>query len=243
MKERNCRKKIATLLSLMGFHDPDPETTIQIMCRKLFEIQEKNKKLSTNITKVTFKFKAKTLVQENTTNFFAVIVPKKKRSSIKRVANFRLKNVDNTKKDSRNVIIYDNVKNNDNVMELSNFITNMGGSEVELVFEKRLTASDVAKNHGRLLIPVLKVKNPGFLTSDEKTKLGNEENISVLVFDPERRKLILNLGQWNMRTNENYVLKTQWNQLVSVNGFKENMVIQVLSFRVEKQLCFAIVRV
>lgn len=91
-------------------------------------------------------------------------------------------------------------------------------------------------------MPVLQLKNPDFLTIDEKTKLANEENISVWVFDPERRISTLNLGQWKMRATENYVLKKQWNQVVSVNGFTDNMVIQLLSFRVKQQLCFALVR-
>ncbi|MFS7953254.1 putative DNA-binding pseudobarrel domain superfamily [Helianthus anomalus] len=118
------------------------------------------------------------------------------------------------------------------------FIKSVGGSEAEFVIEKRLTVSDVNPNQGRLLIPVLQLKNKkGFVTADEETMMGMKEDVSVWVFDPERRKSTLNLAKWKM-SKECYVLKTKWNHVVKTNGFKEEMVIRVLSFRVDHQLCF-----
>ncbi|XP_076929817.1 B3 domain-containing protein At2g32645-like [Bidens hawaiensis] len=129
---------------------------------------------------------------------------------------------------------------NSSDQKTKDFIKSVGGSEAELVIEKRLTVSDVSGNLGRLLIPV---KNPGFLTGEEKAILGEKQNVSVLVFDPERRKVALNLGKWKM-SKEYYVLKTNWNQVVCTNGLKEEMVIRVLLFRdVQQKLCFAIDRV
>lgn len=262
--EKRCRKNIAKLLSLIGFQDDDPETTIKIMRQKLKEIQEKeanvtaaankNKKLSPNVKKVTFKFGGKTSyiirekqVEENT-NF--ADIAKKKLSDIKRVANLKFKGESSSSAGTRNYMEIDDSRNHedddddDGVMDLDDFIRSINGTKGELVIEKQLTSSDVGKSHGRLLIPALRVMNPAsFLTRDEKWELENKENISVWVFDPKRRIFQLNLGQWNMSEKKNYVLKTQWNQLVSMNGFKENMVIQVLSFRVDQQLCFALVRV
>ncbi|KAL8256142.1 hypothetical protein R6Q59_031209 [Mikania micrantha] len=132
----------------------------------------------------------------------------------------------------------------ENPNSIQHFIASIGGSDVVLVMEKKLTKSDCDKNQGRLLMPILKVNNTGFLSMNEKKKLTGviRESISVEVFDPKRRKLTLNLAQWKMK-NENLVFKTNWVKLVHTNGFKENMVIRVLAFRVDQRLCFAVVRV
>ncbi|KAF5809418.1 putative DNA-binding pseudobarrel domain superfamily [Helianthus annuus] len=83
------------------------------------------------------------------------------------------------------------------------FIKSVGGSEAEFVIEKGLMISDVTPNHGRLLIPVLQVENQGFLTADEETMMGKKD-VSVWVFDPERRKSTSNLAKWRM-SKECYV--------------------------------------
>ncbi|KAK9072085.1 hypothetical protein SSX86_008517 [Deinandra increscens subsp. villosa] len=129
----------------------------------------------------------------------------------------------------------------DHMTEIKDYIKSVGGSEAELVIEKKLTKSDCDKNLGRLLIPAIQVKNPGFLALNEKRKLQMKECISVEVFDPQRRTWMLNLAQWKKK-NENYALRTKWKDLVVANGWKENMIIQVLSFRINEKLCFAVVR-
>ncbi|GJS33855.1 B3 domain-containing protein, DNA-binding pseudobarrel domain protein [Tanacetum coccineum] len=159
-----------------------------------------------------------------------------------------------TKKDSRNVcsllikgfecgqcIDKDMEKDSRN---LKDFIKSIGGTKVEFVMEKKLTKTDVTKSQGRLLIPKLQVKNDVFLTEDEENKLRiNKESIKVRVLDPERRTFTMNLGIWCMMKSENYVLKSGWNQVVDMNGLKENMIVRVWSFRADQQMWFAVVRV
>ncbi|KAI3822011.1 hypothetical protein L1987_09592 [Smallanthus sonchifolius] len=242
MKEQKCRKHIDNFLSALNFHDNDPETTIKIMRRKLHEIEQKQSaaavvlKKPPTIRKIIIKFGgSKTSAVQD--RLPPIVLHKRPHSETLVAGNHDIE------KDSKTLICKRRKKNNNvdsaNVMD---FIRSMGGSEADLVIEKRLTSSDVTSNHGRLLIPVLKVKNPGFLNVDEKMKLGNREDISVWVFDPEKRRSTLNLAKWRM-SNEYYVLKTNWNDVVKANGLKEGMVIRVLSFRVHQKLCFALVRV
>ncbi|KAK1436050.1 hypothetical protein QVD17_01825 [Tagetes erecta] len=206
----------------MRFHDDDLQTTIKLMRKKLLQIQQKE--------------------------LPAAVMSHKKKKKKKKIINIRshcdqpsLANNTDVETDSRNARTASHSKT---LICDDDFITSIGGSEVELVIEKRLTQSDVNKNHGRLLIPAMKVKNQGFLNDDEKMKLGNKEDVSVLVFDPEKRRWVLNLGKWRM-SNEYYVLKTKWNDVVNANELKEGMVMRVFSFRVhdDHKLCFALVLV
>nr|XP_043622207.1 B3 domain-containing protein At1g32030-like [Erigeron canadensis] len=127
---------------------------------------------------------------------------------------------------------------------LNAFIRSIGGSEPELMMWKRLSDSDVTCSQCRLLIPpsTLANKDLGFLTSDEKKRLKSNENISVWVFDLERRKQLMSFKQWG-KDKKLYALIKEWNKLVSINGLKADMNVQVWSFRVgfEQQLCFALV--
>ncbi|KAM0011449.1 putative transcription factor B3-Domain family [Helianthus debilis subsp. tardiflorus] len=241
---RMGRMKIAKLLSLMGFHDDDPDATTQIMRQRLREIEERTTaaNCSTTTRKLKIKFGGKaSVIQEDPTNHDtepgSSSLPSENRDNEDGV--MELNNGDNMGTHSTSVALEN--PNSDH-MEIEDFIRSIGGSEVKLVIEKMLTKSDCEKSQGRLLIPTLQVKNHGFLWMDEEDKLGNKESISVEVFDPERRKLTLNLVQWKM-TKKTYALKTNWKKLVITNGLKESMVIRVLSFRLHQKLCFAVVRV
>ncbi|KAM0024038.1 putative transcription factor B3-Domain family [Helianthus debilis subsp. tardiflorus] len=241
---RMGRMKIAKLLSLMGFHDDDPDATTQIMRQRLREIEERTTaaNCSTTTRKLKIKFGGKaSVIQEDPTNHDtepgSSSLPSENRDNEDGV--MELNNGDNMGTHSTSVALEN--PNSDH-MEIEDFIRSIGGSEVKLVIEKMLTKSDCEKSQGRLLIPTLQVKNHGFLWMDEEDKLGNKESISVEVFDPERRKLTLNLVQWKM-TKKTYALKTNWKKLVITNGLKESMVIRVLSFRLDQKLCFAVVRV
>ncbi|KAI3687359.1 hypothetical protein L1987_81054 [Smallanthus sonchifolius] len=247
IKKQKCRKHIANFLSALNFHDNDPETTIKTMRRKLQEIEQKQSaaavvlKKPPTIRKIIIKFGgSKTSTVEEQRRLPPIVLHKRPHSE-----TLVSGNDDDIEKDSKTLICkrQKNINNNVDSANVMDFITSMGGSEAELVIEKRLTSSDVTSNHGRLLMPALKVKNPGFLSVDEKIKLGNREDISVWVFDPEKSRSTLNLTKWRM-SNEYYVLKTNWNDVVKANGLKEGMVIRVLSFRLHDQkLCFALVRV
>ncbi|KAJ0795975.1 putative DNA-binding pseudobarrel domain superfamily [Helianthus annuus] len=223
LKQQKGRLHIANFLATMNYHDDDLQTTIKIMRNKLLEIQQRESSAVVNkpqtVRKIIFKFGgSKTVLHKH----------------------------DDMEKDSRNASHSETLmckrqkKSEEGVMD---FIKSVGGSEAEFVIEKRLTVSDVTPNQGRLLIPVLQLKNKkGFLTADEETMMGKKEDVSVWVFDAERRKSTLNLAKWQM-SKECYVLKTNWNYVVKTNGFKEEMVIRVLSFRVDHQLCFLLDRV
>ncbi|KAK1408171.1 hypothetical protein QVD17_39806 [Tagetes erecta] len=253
-REEIGRKKIGTLLSLMGFHDDDPDATARIMRERLRQIEEQTKKRST-IKKINFKFGGKTVfkvpLQTPTMGDDDDMQIDSSNHSSKDMIN----NNNNVIEVDQGIEEKNNSGNEDGVMEtnlssenpncdtdIKEFIKSIGGSKVELVIEKKLTKSDCDKNQGRLLIPELQVMSRGFLGIDEKRKLEMRECISVEMFDPERRKIMLNLGQWKMK-HENYVLKTNWNKLVFMNGLRENMVVRLLSFRVDQKLCFAVVRV
>ncbi|KAM0067161.1 putative DNA-binding pseudobarrel domain superfamily [Helianthus debilis subsp. tardiflorus] len=215
LKQQKGRLHIANFLAAMNYHDDDLQTTIKIMRNKLLEIQQRE---SSDV----------------------VNKPQTVRKIIFKFGGSKtvLHKHDDMEKDSRNASHSETLmckrqkKSDEGVMD---FIKSVGGSEAEFVIEKRLTVSDVT--------PVLQLKNKkGFLTADEDTMMGKKEDVSVWVFDPERRKSTLNLAKWKM-SKECYVLKTNWNHVVKTNGFKEEMVIRVLSFRVDRQLCFLLDRV
>ncbi|KAF5794426.1 putative B3 DNA binding domain, DNA-binding pseudobarrel domain superfamily [Helianthus annuus] len=223
LKQQKGRRRIKNFLAAINYHDDDLQTTIKIMRMKLLEIQQRDSSAVINkpqtVRKIIFKFSgSKTVLHKH----------------------------DDIEKDSRNMSHSETKRqkiNNGGMQFVMDFIKSVGGSEAQFVIEKRLTISDVNPNQGRLLIPVLQLKNKkGFLTADEETMMGNKEDVSVWVFDPERRKSMLNLAKWKM-SKECYVLKTNWNQVVKANGFKEEIVIRVLSFRVDDQLCFVLDRV
>ncbi|KAI3716809.1 hypothetical protein L1987_67975 [Smallanthus sonchifolius] len=261
-KEQRGRMKIAKLLSLMGFHDDDHDTTVEIMLRRLRQIEGKTQvatlhKTPSPIKKFTIKFGGKTIVKVPLQTSVSEIIagsPDDDDDDDMEIdySSFDFEdhgsnmiNYDQSFEETRFMNMETNLPSenpNFGGMEIEEFIASIGGSEAVLVIEKKITKSDCDKSQGRLLIPVLQVKNPGFLRMNEREKLGMREDVSVEVFDPERCKSTLNLAQWKMK-NENYVLKTNWRKLVFKNGLKENTVIRVLAFRVDQQLCFAVVRV
>ncbi|KAI3707209.1 hypothetical protein L6452_25526 [Arctium lappa] len=126
---------------------------------------------------------------------------------------------------------------------LKKLIARIGGSEPVLVIEKRLTYTDGNRKQGRLLIPKVQVKNDEFLTQPEKAKIGRKEDLPVWVFDPKHEKSTLTFGLCMMNNNTNYALKNKWNKVAEANKWKEGTVLQVWTFRVHLQLCFALVRV
>ncbi|MFS8003129.1 putative DNA-binding pseudobarrel domain superfamily [Helianthus anomalus] len=221
LKQQKGRLHIANFLAAMNYHDDDLQATIKTMRKKLLEIQQRESSAVINkpqtVRKIVFKFGgSKTVLHKH----------------------------DDIEKDSSSeTLICKRQKIKKSEEGVMDFIKSVGGSEAEFVIEKRLTVSDVNPNQGRLLIPGLQLKNKkGFLTADEETMMEKKEDVSVWVFDPERRKSMLNLAKWRM-SKECYALKTNWNHVVKTNGFMEEMVIRVLSFRVGQQLCFVLDRV
>ncbi|KAK9048420.1 hypothetical protein SSX86_032617 [Deinandra increscens subsp. villosa] len=250
--EAICREKIAMLLCLLDFHD-DPTCTTETMLRRLRQIEERNPKHSsatTVIRKITFKFDGKKYVNQaappdasdnlDSENPKMISYDGKESDQKSFQQQAKKKKISGNDQDGDHIVT-ENPSCSDDIMKFGDFIKSIGGSEIELVIRKTLTKSDCDKGLGRLLIPAIQVKNPGFLAVDEKRRLEMKECISVDVFDPQRRKWTLNLAQWNMK-NGNYALRTKWKNIVRENGFKENTVIRVFSFRVQQKLCFVVVR-
>ncbi|KAJ0718381.1 putative B3 DNA binding domain, DNA-binding pseudobarrel domain superfamily [Helianthus annuus] len=234
LKQQKGRRRIRNFLAAINYHDDDLQTTIKIMRMKLLEIQQRDSSAVINkpqtVRKIIFKFGGSK-------------TPLHKHHDIEKDSRNTSHSETKRQKINNGGMQLMIKKNSEEGVGVMDFIKSVGGSEAQFVIEKRLTISDVNPNQGRLLIPVLQLKNKkGFLTADEETMMGNKEDVSVWVFDPERRKSMLNLAKWKM-SKECYVLKTNWNQVVKANGFKEERVIRVLSFRVDDQLCFVLDRV
>ncbi|KAL7605250.1 putative B3 domain-containing protein At3g24850 [Lactuca sativa] len=131
--------------------------------------------------------------------------------------------------------------------ELEEFITNkLKGKEAKVVIQKTLFSSDLRKNQNRLSMPMKQLKPDEFLRKNEKEDLENGMELKVGLLGPrlEMHKKPMMLKMWRMKSTKNYVLKTNWNEFVMVNEKdfknKENTEIQVWSFRIDEDLCFAI---
>ncbi|KAK3040301.1 hypothetical protein RJ639_028216 [Escallonia herrerae] len=134
--------------------------------------------------------------------------------------------------------------------DVENEILRLGGSDVKLVIQKGLYATDVNDNHNRLSIPAL-TASKGFLTEDEEKRHENHngyvESVDVKLIEPKGGDpAILSFRRWNMKKKSGkssacYVLTSNWNAVKKRNGLEENMVIQLWSFRVQGELWFALV--
>ncbi|XP_057962215.1 B3 domain-containing protein At1g32030-like [Malania oleifera] len=131
-------------------------------------------------------------------------------------------------------------------------ITQIGGTEIILVIQKRLSDTDVSKSHNRLSIPLRQAKAE-FLTAQEKDSLGQRIGKKVngmgvpMMVEPDLEFMTVTLKRWDMKkdtgkTSSSYVLVSEWNKIVEKNGLKKEDDIQLWSFRCNTQLCFALVQ-
>ncbi|OWM77966.1 hypothetical protein CDL15_Pgr018535 [Punica granatum] len=122
-------------------------------------------------------------------------------------------------------------------------IQSMGGSNVKLILQKKLTCSDMKADQGRFLLPRCRVL-ANFLGQEEWQRLKSGGNICVPVIEPCLRVSTLSLRRWKMSSSHVFVLNTGWNKITHdpENGLVEDDVVQVWSYRVEGRLCFAIVK-
>ncbi|XP_024987866.1 B3 domain-containing protein At2g31420-like [Cynara cardunculus var. scolymus] len=137
------------------------------------------------------------------------------------------------------------VISNNTTERLKEFITGeMKGSDLKLVIQKILYATDLAKNQNRLSMPMNQLETLDFLTSDEKQLLDRDGEFKVPLLGPtlQMHTNPMTLRMWNLKSTSNYVLKTNWNQFVEKNKeyLTANTTVQVWSFRREEKLCFAI---
>ncbi|XP_031373301.1 putative B3 domain-containing protein At3g49610 [Punica granatum] len=138
--------------------------------------------------------------------------------------------------------------------DVRNSIEGSGGTDILLVCEKYLTASDVKKEESRLLMPESVIKSSSFLNDQErellKTRVGNTNKmreIPVKLLEPTLTSCDLGLRRWEMRKNGgksstvSYVLARGWNGVVARNDLKKGDLVQVWSFRVGLELGLALI--
>ena len=118
------------------------------------------------------------------------------------------------------------------------------GSEIKLVIQKVLYMSDLSKSLNRLNLPFNQLETKDFLTDEEKTNLERGEEIVVPLLGPTLRMYDepMKLKIRRMLSTKNYVLMNKWNNFVEENKdyLKHLSTIQLWSFRVDQQLCFAL---
>ncbi|GFZ16723.1 hypothetical protein Acr_25g0011320 [Actinidia rufa] len=133
-------------------------------------------------------------------------------------------------------------------------IEGLNGSEIVLVFQKKLFDSDVSKGQCRLLMPHKQIKTHGFLTPEERdslNKIGERiQHKEVRLIDPScQKEWVVSLKIWEMGKSNNhhvnymYSLGKNWYKIVQSNGLKTGMIVQLWAFRVESNLRFALVKV
>ncbi|CAK9146664.1 unnamed protein product [Ilex paraguariensis] len=126
-------------------------------------------------------------------------------------------------------------------IEFRILIQNMGGSQEMLIIQKPLYKTDLSRSHGRLSIPQSQIKTD-FLTAVER-ELLNESELKVKLIEPCLEHSYIHLRKWDMNTRAIYVLVNSWNEVLSKkkNGLEEGMMVQLWSFRVDSELCLALV--
>ncbi|XP_047962228.1 putative B3 domain-containing protein At3g24850 [Salvia hispanica] len=124
-------------------------------------------------------------------------------------------------------------------------------TEAKLVIQKRLTSTDLSGGHNRLSIPFNDVESD-FLTEEEKEHLlGQDEKnkkrfLEVEIVQPSLAVETVKFCRWDMpkengKTSSTYVIRGKWNEIVHKNDLIVEMAVQLWCFRVDRELCFALV--
>ena len=138
---------------------------------------------------------------------------------------------------------------NDITERLKEHITHeQNGTNIMLVIQKKLFASDLAGNQNRLTMPYNQLQTIDFLTEQELDYLltdRSEIDVSLLgptlqMFTSQPMKLV----RWAINSTTSYILRTGWKNFVqeNKNDLKQDATIQVWSYRKEdhNKPCFAI---
>ncbi|KAG6397856.1 hypothetical protein SASPL_139306 [Salvia splendens] len=132
-------------------------------------------------------------------------------------------------------------------------VKNGAATEAKLVIQKKLYHTDLSSGHNRLSIPFNDIEND-FLTEEEKQYLlGQDEKKKKLFFEvkivqPSLEVDTVKLCRWDMpkksgKTSSTYVIRGSWNAIVKSNKLRFNRTVQLWGFRVDRELCFALVKV
>ncbi|KAE8690822.1 SET domain protein 16 isoform 1 [Hibiscus syriacus] len=122
-------------------------------------------------------------------------------------------------------------------------LEDMGGSGLVLVIQKTLFFSDVNHTASRFSVPFSQVKSHDFLTTIEADDLAHKKPMQVCFLDPSMEKTTMTFNRWDMGKNSLYVMIESWNSVVKSNKLKKDEIVQLWSFRMNSELCFALVRV
>ncbi|XP_039015186.1 putative B3 domain-containing protein At2g27410 [Hibiscus syriacus] len=122
-------------------------------------------------------------------------------------------------------------------------LEDMGGSGLVLVIQKTLFFSDVNHTASRFSVPFSQVKSHDFLTKTEADDLAHKKPMQVCFLDPSMEKTTMTFNRWDMGKNSLYVMIESWNSVVESNKLKKDEIVQIWSFRMNSELCFALVRV
>ncbi|KAE8687753.1 SET domain protein 16 isoform 1 [Hibiscus syriacus] len=120
---------------------------------------------------------------------------------------------------------------------------NMGGSGLILAIQKTLFYSDVNPTASRFSVPFSQLRTHDFLTETEAQQLAGKNPMEVRLLDPYMEETTLSFNRWEMGKNKLYAMTTAWNSVVMNNRLVNGNIVQLWSFRVSSELCFALVKV
>ncbi|PIN23055.1 hypothetical protein CDL12_04236 [Handroanthus impetiginosus] len=140
--------------------------------------------------------------------------------------------------------------------EFKSAILKMAGrkstSPETLVIQKGLFETDLSEGHNRISIPVSKISE-NFLSEEEKEFLCRRDESKkmnfkeVKIIEPSLEWEKARLSRWDMakgkgKTSSTYVIKGTWRYIVDRNRLRVGDVVQLWAFRIEDELCFALVK-
>ncbi|XP_022998957.1 B3 domain-containing protein At2g31720-like [Cucurbita maxima] len=117
----------------------------------------------------------------------------------------------------------------------------MGGYRVQMIIEKKLTATDMRTNQGRLSLPK-KMVRVEFMTAEEEKMLehrskGDDElnYIDTFIVGSDLRVNPIRFKKWLMGKNYVNCLVNKWNSFARAYGLKTGTKVRVWSFRVDER--------
>ncbi|CAA2963820.1 Hypothetical predicted protein [Olea europaea subsp. europaea] len=125
-------------------------------------------------------------------------------------------------------------------------------SEIKLVIQKQLFASDMAQDQNRFTIPANQIREE-FLSYEEKTNLSKyvskrrKMDMKVKIIEPLLGEGRVELRRWDLkkysgRSSSSYVLNKTWGEIRENNKLKIGDVMQLWAVRVDEELLFALVK-
>ncbi|KAH6775920.1 hypothetical protein C2S52_013481 [Perilla frutescens var. hirtella] len=129
-----------------------------------------------------------------------------------------------------------------------------------LVIQKCLFDTDLRPSHNMFSIPMNQIIRHDFLTDGEKRylytdpsmkkkkkKIVKKKHIEVKMIEPSLELETVKISRWDMlksnggKTSSSYVIDGKWSPIVRRNNLRKDMQVQLWSFRVDQDLCFALV--